>query len=145
MTALCSVCGPVDIIRKNPVPSKPSGRWLCKVKYLEGRKTKSDPVPRGPRGESWAPSKYGYVGRYYYGTDNILIPWETVVKERDRLAAEQGNCCAICGKESPALHLDHCHDTGEIRGLLCLPCNTGLGMFGDNMESMLKVVSYLKK
>jgi hypothetical protein len=48
----------------------------------------------------------------------------------DALLAEQGGGCAICGQlpdRAASLHLDHCHDTGAIRGILCLSCNQGLG------------------
>ncbi len=54
--------------------------------------------------------------------------------------------CAICGKphsEEKKLHVDHDHDTGNIRGLLCHTCNTSLGKFGDNLEGMQIVIEYL--
>ena len=63
----------------------------------------------------------------------------------------QGNRCAICGKESNLggpgnrLQVDHCHDTNMVRGLLCGDCNLGLGKFHDNIDSMLKAVSYLQE
>jgi len=52
----------------------------------------------------------------------------------DTLLEKQGNVCAICDKPSngKALHIDHNHETGEIRGLLCHNCNRGLGYFQDN-------------
>lgn len=57
----------------------------------------------------------------------------------------QNKQCAICKKpitvRSP---VDHCHTTGRIRGLLCFKCNTGLGMFGDNVELLETVIQYLK-
>lgn len=59
--------------------------------------------------------------------------------------------CEICGREldrtskrnSP--HIDHSHESGKIRGVLCLKCNAGLGMFDDNMERLLVAMSYLKE
>jgi hypothetical protein len=60
------------------------------------------------------------------------------------LLEHAGGRCEICRK-SKRLHVDHCHETGQIRGLLCGTCNRGLGMFGDNYEGMLRVLSYLKK
>ena len=41
----------------------------------------------------------------------------------------QNGKCALCGKESSrTLHVDHCHKTGKVRGLLCGPCNLALGI-----------------
>lgn len=61
---------------------------------------------------------------------------------------EQQASCAICGvKEdtlSKSLFVDHCHETGEIRGLLCYKCNTGIGNLDDNIEILEKAIIYLK-
>jgi hypothetical protein len=48
--------------------------------------------------------------------------------EFDELDAQQGGVCAICGRESPE-HVDHDHETGKVRGILCFNCNGGLGQF----------------
>ena len=54
--------------------------------------------------------------------------------------------CAICNGESRRkLVLDHCHATGKLRGFLCSPCNTGLGMFKDKPEVLLAAAEYLAK
>jgi Recombination endonuclease VII len=54
--------------------------------------------------------------------------------------------CESCGKlDKRALSLDHCHVKGTFRGWLCLRCNAGLGMFGDNADELLKAVAYLSK
>src|SRR4051812_37675055 len=63
------------------------------------------------------------------------------VKEVDELYLSQGKQCAICGKAGGVgrgvgvgrgLHLDHCHKTGKIRGLLCGKCNRALGWLNDD-------------
>lgn len=59
-------------------------------------------------------------------------------------------CCAICGAtETPgkraSLHVDHCHRTGAIRGLLCGPCNLGIGKFNDDPELLLAAAAYLQQ
>ena len=51
--------------------------------------------------------------------------------------------CPICGSEEP-LVIDHDHSTGEVRGLICQPCNKGLGFFRDNIESMKNAITYLQ-
>ena len=61
---------------------------------------------------------------------------------------QQNYCCKICGnpeiKDKP-LYVDHCHKTGNIRGLICSHCNTGLGNFYDNIELLQKAIDYLSQ
>lgn len=63
----------------------------------------------------------------------------------DSLLKSQGGRCAICGglNDSRRLAIDHCHNTGKIRGLLCRACNTGLGSFRDDPHLMLSAIAYL--
>lgn len=56
----------------------------------------------------------------------------------------QGGACAIC-RVRPAEHVDHDHETGDVRGILCFTCNVGLGNFGDDPDRMELAVRYLKK
>ena len=56
---------------------------------------------------------------------------------------QQGGLCAIC-ETSTELHVDHCHTTDKIRGLLCFNCNAGLGAFKDNSEYLDRAKTYLK-
>jgi len=55
--------------------------------------------------------------------------------------------CACCGKEDSggngSFNVDHDHDTGRIRGLLCQNCNAGIGQLGDTVEGILNAVRYL--
>ena len=51
--------------------------------------------------------------------------------EADHLLDLQGGVCAIC-KAAPAVHVDHDHETGAVRALLCFNCNGGLGQFKDD-------------
>jgi len=69
------------------------------------------------------------------------------VEEYEILLAEQNNGCAICkaptGADGKRLAVDHNHETGEVRGLLCDNCNTGLGMFKDNPSLLAISINYL--
>lgn len=60
---------------------------------------------------------------------------------------QQGHSCAICGKQfsGDRPHVDHDHDTGQVRGILCGSCNVGLGYFYDNAEFLLSAVAYLSR
>lgn len=62
------------------------------------------------------------------------------------MCAEQENRCAICKRIFEATpFIDHDHETKVVRELLCRFCNTGLGMFGDNLEILSQAVEYLRK
>lgn len=59
-----------------------------------------------------------------------------------QMVSRQGGKCKICRKRKK-LTVDHCHRTGRVRGLLCLCCNTGLGMFRDNRRWLRRAIKYL--
>jgi len=66
------------------------------------------------------------------------------------LLKNQNYKCAVCGatKENSlgnVLHVDHCHKTGKVRGLLCDRCNKGLGMMRDSIVNIKSLVVYLEK
>lgn len=64
--------------------------------------------------------------------------------EYEALLAAQGGTCAICLQPPPyKLFVDHCHETGRVRGLLCAPCNSGLGMLRDRPERAARAAIYL--
>lgn len=69
----------------------------------------------------------------------------------DAMLAAQNNVCAICGRNETALWkgvvrrlaVDHDHETGEVRGLLCHQCNLGLGHFEDDRKLLQNAINYL--
>lgn len=66
-----------------------------------------------------------------------------------RLLKFQNNQCAICKTDKSdgrgRFHVDHCHKTGRIRGLLCSTCNLCLGKMNDDVERLQEAISYLKR
>lgn len=68
----------------------------------------------------------------------------TLEKYQDIYDFQDGKC-AICLRPFEKLHVDHCHTTNKVRGLLCSPCNTAIGQFGESSEVMLRAIEYLKK
>lgn len=62
----------------------------------------------------------------------------------DRMYEEQDGKCYICRTEYPVLFVDHNHETGNVRALLCNNCNTGLGLFKENEESLTSAIRYLR-
>lgn len=74
------------------------------------------------------------------------------VEDYDSLLETQGGVCAICGRipednvrfgKVERLSVDHDHDTGNIRGLLCHNCNSAIGFLGDSAENIYKAFLYL--
>lgn len=62
-----------------------------------------------------------------------------------QITIRQSNECAGCKRpftKTPCL--DHCHETGVIRGLLCHSCNRALGLLGDNAETLRNLIEYLR-
>jgi hypothetical protein len=64
----------------------------------------------------------------------------------EAMLAAQGGGCAICGRPAPegtSLHVDHDHETGVVRGLLCFTCNGALGMLTENEEHLARAADYV--
>ena len=64
-------------------------------------------------------------------------------EEYNLMLLEQDNKCAICRKKLVKPNVDHCHETNKVRGILCSSCNVGLGLLGDSIEGLEKVIKYL--
>lgn len=81
---------------------------------------------------------FKYMYRYGITTAEVL-----------KMVENQNNKCYICEKvehtKFKPLMVDHCHETGKIRGMLCQKCNQGLGLFLDSPELLEKAANYLKK
>lgn len=71
-----------------------------------------------------------------------------------QMVKQQKGLCAICqadlelslesARRRKSAAIDHCHSTGAVRGLLCQPCNSGMGLLGDSVERLLAAVQYLQ-
>lgn len=67
------------------------------------------------------------------------------LEQYEAMLESQGGC-AICTAQPAAggvLDVDHCHDTGRVRGLLCNPCNRAIGLLRHDMALIEKAVAYL--
>lgn len=64
----------------------------------------------------------------------------------DAMLVAQGGGCQICGAPPAGdkrLAVDHCHETGRVRGLLCTPCNQALGLMRDDPNRLQRAIAYL--
>jgi hypothetical protein len=66
------------------------------------------------------------------------------LNEYNDMLAFQGGVCAICRGTPNRFDVDHDHVSGRVRGLLCNPCNQGLGYFHDNTTAMRTAITYLE-
>lgn len=150
----CNRCGemlPLDEFYKEK--RAPDGHYArcktCHIAQVNGKLTPSRPKrtyrsPIGPKLPSDLETYYPMSHRRYryaqYGLNHA---------QYDELYNKQEGKCAICGipeeDTGRALSIDHCHDTLEVRGLLCGPCNSGIGMLRDNVDLLHKAIEYLKR
>jgi hypothetical protein len=66
----------------------------------------------------------------------------TTEQAKEHLQNQHGEC-KICGVESK-LYVDHCHNSGKVRGLICNFCNSILGYAKDSEQTLLNAIEYLK-
>ena len=87
-----------------------------------------------------------YINSYYMSAYGLSIA------EVEELLDSQNHLCAICHEEGFKMHenvwtklnVDHCHDSGKVRGALCHNCNRGLGLFKDSVIKLKSAISYLE-
>lgn len=77
-----------------------------------------------------------YMLRHRYGMSSA---------EYDDMLQAQEGLCASCGDILDGPHVDHCHATGNVRGLLCAFCNMGLGHFFDDADRLRLAANYIER
>lgn len=74
---------------------------------------------------------------HYYGIS---------IEQYEEMSERQSHKCALCRRAyARTLHVDHCHETGDVRGLLCNNCNTGIGLFEESIVLFRAATAYLEK
>ena len=130
----CSKCGAIKPLEEYPKNNKcRSGRTnRCKpcTQAYKAQWRKANPASHR---SAHLRSKYGIS-----------------VEEFNAMLEEQNHTCLLCDHkhvencQKNALRVDHNHQTGEIRGLLCKECNSGMGLLGDNPERLRAAARYLE-
>ncbi|MFJ6659108.1 endonuclease VII domain-containing protein [Streptomyces sp. NPDC091377] len=75
--------------------------------------------------------------------DHLKRSYGLTEAERDAMVASQMGLCVICLK-APPIHVDHCHKTGKVRGVLCFNCNSAIGKLGDDPDAVRRAAAYLE-
>lgn len=157
-TKVCSKCGkekPVSEFSKDK-NSSDGYTYQCKecrnkkyreyyAAHPEKRKEKND-KQKDLRKEYYSNPERKFAYRKRYIEREFGIKYE----DYDKMLEEQHGVCAICGKpetkpNAKYLAVDHNHETGEVRGLLCNNCNRALGLLKDNVDVLQNAINYLKK
>lgn len=105
---------------------KPHSEW-------DRNKTASDGLSTRCKTCRAVESRAGHLMRSYGITE----------AEREEMIAAQGGVCVIC-QEAPAEHVDHDHQTGKVRGVLCFGCNAGIGQLKDRPDVIRRAAAYVE-
>lgn len=105
--------------------------------------------------EKESAKRYYLKNRHVEKNGHLKRTFNITLEQYNEMLVMQNNVCAICEKEETKvfkktgkindLAVDHCHKTGNIRGLLCWRCNTAIGRFEDSIELLQNAVAYLEK
>lgn len=100
------------------------------------------------RSRKWRAANPDWAERYREKTRNSWLKrYRLTTEDYQGMLDKQKGRCAICGTDDLGKFrhfcVDHCHETGKVRGLLCHTCNRALGLFKDNSEILRKAVNYL--
>jgi ferredoxin len=105
----------------------------------EKKKTSDFPVEGGARRTICQDCKPSATRAWYLKTTYGITPSKFI-----EMLNSQNKQCGICKKDiTQGANIDHCHKTGNIRGLLCSSCNKGLGHFRDKENLLENAISYL--
>jgi hypothetical protein len=161
---LCKHCGETKSLDDfyGDRKAKDGRRPECKACNLASRAKAyaANPQPTIDRVKKWQQENAGrlnaYRRQYRSRPDRKAADREGHLKRKygitledyDRMFDAQGGVCAICGEARPeerTLHVDHDHETGAIRGLLCFRCNNALGDLREDVDLFQAAVNYLDR
>lgn len=135
---LCRKCYEKQLIDKNPE---------YKIRQLENSRRWSRENPeRKKEYDKKRREKVGNQTKKRF-TSYLKTKFNMSYEQYEDLTNSQNNKCKICGRppsKNKKLHLDHCHTTGKVRGLLCAQCNWYLGFIDKDYTIIEKIINYLK-
>lgn len=133
LTSFCKDC--INTRNKKYNAEHPEALAKSKEKYKNNNKEKIKEDARIYRKNNKDKVYYTFIKQKYGLTESSY----------KSISDSQNNCCKICGErfKDSRPHIDHCHKTGEVRGILCKDCNLGLGRFKDNPDLLLLACDYL--
>jgi hypothetical protein len=118
-----------ETARKDEINARARHRYDTDARYRARKIASAANIPADKQREQWLKRKYGMS-----------------LEEYGAMWTRQGGACAICERpfrRTP--HVDHCHVTRLVRGLLCSNCNVGLGYFEDNPIFLRRAAAYVER
>lgn len=140
----CLECNETKPLEQFPKAGAGRYRPRCKICYNTYQAVqRNKPERKAKIQRSWKEAS-----ARYYSTERrrnkTLRQYGLDESKYNEMYDAQNGKCAIC-EENLRLVVDHCHESGKIRGLLCNQCNIGLGVFQDNVDRLEAAVLYLTK
>ncbi len=139
----CSTEKPFEQFPKNRRTKNGVGSYCltCSAEMVRARRE----TPEGQQAHRAASKRWREANTDRHSDNNARWKYGVEHGAYKTLLEQQNGCCAICKTPEGEVRLaiDHCHDTGKVRGLLCSPCNTGLGQFKDRTDLLTSAISYL--
>ena len=161
MDKLCRRCGETKPIKEffNIKTSKDGWDYHCKIcrRLFNSESYQRNKVERLKKAQEWYINNKQEIGKYrkeYYQKNKPKAQWQSrinklakyglTLEQYDALLEKQNSVCAICKKGSwRNLAVDHNHENGEVRGLLCHKCNALLGYAQDSIIILKRSIVYL--
>lgn len=157
-TKVCCKCGEKKPVSEFHKDKNSSDGYTYQCKACRNAKYKEYYHANADKMKEKRESTKEYRKEYYNDSERKLqyrkkyIEREFGIKyeQYDQMLEEQKGVCAICGcpetkPNAKYLAVDHNHETGIVRGLLCNNCNRALGLLKDNKEILQNAIKYLEK
>jgi hypothetical protein len=130
----CNVCGETKPLNEYYFNNKGNPHGKCKKCYIKRGQEKYDPIKKR--------------------NENLKRCYGITLQEYNEMLDRQNGKCATCGGTETAgrksgrgvadvFVVDHSHKTGKVRGLLCHRCNRAMGVIGDNIYTLQRMIEYL--
>ena len=112
----------------------------CREQYHKYHPKVYDPVRMRQHRKRWRDKNPDYHKAHW-----LKRAYNLTLDEFQAMVRSQDNKCAICAEELESPQVDHNHTTNQVRQLLCVGCNTGIGSFRERHDLLEKAVAYLEK
>jgi len=143
---ICTNCNQSKTIKDFPCVSKTNRKPRTQCKQCCAKKQKEFYANKPEQYQNYVKQRR-YKNKGLYKRVANLKTFGLTIEDYENMLLRQNNQCAICGTKQctsgKRFAVDHCHQTGRIRGLLCLRCNQAIGKFNDNYFLLQQAADYV--